>query len=98
MSSPSTSNPGFEDTEVDIIWHNIYRGENENFTVLRRRSEGPMTGILVEFSKLVAMRVFEKVISVNASGHMFCVTVAFTRPDKEAMDLVYAVGDPVENN
>ena len=82
--------PELEDLTLDIIWQNVYCDENTDFVSTRRRTKGPVERVLVQFAKLVEQGIFEQVISMNASQHMFCVTVACTKPD--VLDLIVSVG------
>lgn len=92
MSAAPLSVLELEDVGIDIIWHNIYRNDDENFLGYRRRSKSSITHVLIEFGKLVEMGIFEQVLSVNASQHMFCVTVACTKRADEVIDLIASIG------
>ena len=62
-----------EDFDVAVIWHNMYA--QSNFTTFSKESQGPIERILVGFDKVLESGIFEQVLSVSASEHMFCVTV-----------------------
>ena len=62
-----------DDTDIDIIWHNLHA--DSDFTVFRKKSDGPMERILVDFARVVDAGVFEEVVSVSASKYLFSVTV-----------------------
>ncbi|KAF2828750.1 hypothetical protein CC86DRAFT_319783 [Ophiobolus disseminans] len=82
--------PPHDDFDITIIWHNIYA--DSDFIGFRRESRGPIERILVAFAKALETGVFEQVISVNASKHLFCVTVACTKNrDEGVMDAVFSV-------
>jgi hypothetical protein len=78
------------DFKVIIIWHNI--DSRSNFTMFRKELRAPIERILVNFAKVLESRVINQIISVNASKHLFCVTMA-TEKDKEdgVMDQILAV-------
>lgn len=69
--------PPHEDFDVAIIWHNMYA--HSNFTTFRKESQGPIKRTLVDFAKVLESGIFEKMLSVSASKHMFCVTVVCTK-------------------
>jgi hypothetical protein len=80
-----------DDFDVTIIWHNLYRGPDSNFTIFRRESRGPIERILVDFAKALETELFE-VVSVNASKNLFCVTVVCEKmKDDGVMDAVFLV-------
>jgi hypothetical protein len=85
--------PGFrehEDFDVTIIWHNVYA--ESDFLCFRKESRGPIERILVGFGKVLESGVFEQVVSVNASKHLFCVTVVCTKnKDEGVMDAIFSV-------
>ncbi|KUL82753.1 hypothetical protein ZTR_10903 [Talaromyces verruculosus] len=66
-----------DDTDIDIIWHNLHA--DSDFTVFRKKSDGPMERILVDFARVVDAGVFEEVVSVNASKYLFSVTVVCSK-------------------
>jgi hypothetical protein len=66
-----------DDTDIDIIWHNLHA--ESDFTVFRKKSDGPIERILVEFAHVVDAGVFEEVVSVNASKYLFSVTVVCSK-------------------
>jgi hypothetical protein len=46
----------------------------------------------MDFAKVLESGVFEQVLSVNASKHLFCVTVACTKnSDEGVMDAIFSV-------
>jgi hypothetical protein len=79
-----------EDLDVTIIWQNI--DVRSNFTMFRKESRGPIERILVDFATVLESGVIDQVISVNASKHLFCVTLV-TEKNKEdgVMDQILAV-------
>ncbi|PCG96825.1 Hypothetical protein PENO1_066490 [Penicillium occitanis (nom. inval.)] len=66
-----------DDTDIDIIWHNLHA--DSDFTVFRKKSDGPMERILVDFARVVDAGVFEEVVSINASKYLFSVTVVCSK-------------------
>ncbi|KAF5016233.1 hypothetical protein F66182_12153, partial [Fusarium sp. NRRL 66182] len=48
-----------DDTDIDIIWHNLHA--DSDFTIFRKKSDGPMERILVDFARVVDAGVFEEV-------------------------------------
>jgi len=79
-----------DDFDVTIIWQNI--AADSDFLCFRKESKGPIERILVDFAKVLEMAVFEEVISVNASKHLFCVTVACVKnKDEGVMDAITTV-------
>jgi hypothetical protein len=80
-----------DDFDVTIIWHNLYRGPDSNFVCFRRESQGPIERIMVDFAKALETGLF-KVVSVNASSNLFCVTVICEKnKDEGVMDAVFKV-------
>jgi hypothetical protein len=77
--------------ELDVIWHNIYRGEDSDFITFRRRTHGPIERLLVRFAQVVDSGILEQVLSVNASKYMFCITVVCRRTQEEIMELLMSV-------
>jgi len=79
-----------DNPDVTIIWHNI--DVRSNFTMFRKESRGPIERILIDFATVLESGVIDQVISVNASKHLFCVTLA-TEINKEGgvMDQIFAV-------
>jgi len=76
--------------DVTIIWHNLYA--ESDFTTFRKESRGPIERILVDFAKALEKDVFDEVVSVNASKHLFCVTVICTKNKNEGvMDAIFCV-------
>jgi hypothetical protein len=79
-----------EDFDITIIWHNLYA--NSDFICFRKESRGPIERILVDFAKVLETGVFENVVSVNASKHLFAVTVVCMKNKNEGvMDSVLSV-------
>jgi hypothetical protein len=79
-----------DDFHISIIWHNVYA--HSDFVCVRKESRGPIERILVDFAKALECGVFEEVLSVNASKHLFCVTVACTKNfDDGVMDAISLV-------
>jgi hypothetical protein len=72
-----------EDFDVAIIWHNMYA--HSNFTTFRKESQGPIDGNLVGFAKVSESGIFEEVLGVSASEHMFCVTVVYTKNKEDGV-------------
>jgi hypothetical protein len=66
-----------DDTDIDIIWHNLHA--DSDFTVFRKKSDGPMERILVDFARVVDAGVFEEVVSINTSKYLFSVTVVCSK-------------------
>ncbi|KAH7077861.1 hypothetical protein BKA63DRAFT_273286 [Paraphoma chrysanthemicola] len=79
-----------EDFDVTIIWQNI--DSRSNFMMFRKESRGPIERILVDFATVLESGVIDQIISVNASKHLFCVTLA-TEKNKEdgVLDQIMAV-------
>ena len=76
-----------DDFDVTIIWQNI--SADSDFLCFRKESKGPVERILVDFAKVLQTGMFEEVISVNASKHLFCVTVVCTKSkDEGVMDAI----------
>jgi hypothetical protein len=75
---------------VTIIWQNI--DSRSNFIMFRKESRGPIERILVDFATVLESGVIDQIISVNASKHLFCVTLA-TEKNKEdgVLDQILAV-------
>lgn len=75
---------------VSITWHNV--AAERDFLCFRKESRGPIERILVDFARLLGLGVFENVLSINASKHLFYVTVACTKnKDEGVMDAVLSV-------
>jgi hypothetical protein len=83
--------PELDHCELDVIWHNIYRGEESDFVTFRRRTHGPIERLLVRFARVVESGILEQVVSVNASKYMFCITVVCRRSRQEVMELLMSV-------
>ena len=82
--------PRHEDHDISAIWHNLYC--ESDFITFRKQSQGPIERILVDFGKVVATGIFEEVYSINASKHLFCVTVACTKNMNEGVkDAIFSV-------
>jgi len=62
-----------------------------DFICFRRDSRGPIERVLVSFARLLELEIFEEVLSVNASKHHFCVTVACTKDMVEVRDALLSV-------
>ncbi|OKL64192.1 hypothetical protein UA08_01008 [Talaromyces atroroseus] len=77
------------DTDIDIIWHNLYA--DSDFSVFRKRSEGPIERILTDFAGVVQAGVFEEVVSLSASKYMFTVTVVCSKQWDEVSKFVMSV-------
>jgi hypothetical protein len=79
-----------ESFDVTIIWQNM--DSRSNFIMFRKESRGPIERILVDFATVLESGVIDQIISVNASKHLFCVTLA-TEKNKEdgVMDQILAV-------
>jgi hypothetical protein len=73
-----------EDFDISIIWHNLY--SESDFITVRKESRGPIERIIVDFARVLELNLFEQVVSVNASKHLFCVTVICTRNMKDGVD------------
>lgn len=87
--SPNASFAPHEDFDISIIWHNL--DSRSDFLTFRKESRGPIERILVDFARVLESGMFE-VYSVNASKHLFCVTVACAKnKDGGVMDLVLSV-------
>jgi hypothetical protein len=86
----ATRYPTHEDFDVTIIWQNM--DIRSNFIMFRKESKGPIERVLVDFATVIKSGVIDQVISVNASKHLFCVTLA-TEKNKEdgVMDQILAV-------
>lgn len=79
-----------DDFDVTIIWQNI--AAESDFLCFRKESKGPIERILADFAKVLEMGVFGEVISVNASKHLFCVTVVCKKnKDEGVMDAISSV-------
>jgi hypothetical protein len=79
-----------EDFDVTIIWQNI--DIRSNFIMFRKESRGPIERILVDFATVLKSGVIDQIISVNASKHLFCVTLATERNKEDGvMDQILAV-------
>jgi hypothetical protein len=79
-----------DDFDISIIWQNIYA--ESDFVCFRKESQGPIERILIDFAKVLESGVFEEVVCVNASKHLFCVTVACTKnKDEGVMDAILSV-------
>jgi hypothetical protein len=79
-----------EGFDVTIIWQNI--DVRSDFICFRKESRGPIERILVDFAKVLASGVIDEVISVNASKHLFCVTLATKKNQDEGVnDQIYSV-------
>lgn len=78
-----------DDTDIDIVWNNLHA--ESDFTVFRKKSDGPMERILMDFARVVDAGVFEEVVSVNASKYMFCVTVICSKGWDEVSEFVLGV-------
>lgn len=75
-----------------MIFHNIHAIEEQDFTIFRRESMKTIEQVMIDFGKFVATGLFE-IISVNASEHMFCVTVATPyKWDEGVSDAIFNVG------
>lgn len=86
----ASSYEAHEDFDISIIWHNVY--VHSDFICVRKESRGPIERILMDFAKVLECGVFEEVLSVNASKHLFCVTVACTKnSDDGVMDAISLV-------
>ena len=82
----TSQNAGFtphEDFDVAIIWHNTYA--HSNFTTFRKEFQRPIERILVDFATVLARGMFEEVLSVSASKHMFYVTVVCTKNKEDGV-------------
>lgn len=89
-SRPLANFPKHADSDISVIWHNLYA--DSDFLCFRKESRGPIERILVDFAKALETGVFEEVVSVNVSKHMFCVTVICTKNKNEGvMDAVFMV-------
>lgn len=77
-----------EDFDVTIIWQNI--DSRSNFEMFRKESRGPVQRILMNLARVSQSGMIDQVISVNASKHLFCITLA-TEKNKEngVMDQIY---------
>jgi hypothetical protein len=69
---------------VTIIWQNI--DSRSNFIAFRKESRGPIERILVDFAAVLKSGVIDEIISVNASKHLFCVTLATQENQNEGAD------------
>lgn len=78
-----------DDTDIDIIWHNLHA--DSDFTAFRKKSDGPMERILVDFARVVEAGVFEEVVSVTASKYMFNVTVVCSKGWDEVSGFIGAI-------
>lgn len=78
-----------DDTDIDIIWHNLHA--DSDFTIFRKKSDGPMERILVDFARVVDAGVFEEVVSVAASKYLLIVTVVCSKGWDEVSEFVGAV-------
>jgi len=56
---------------------------DSDFICFSKGSRGPIERILVGFGKMLESGVFEQAVSVNASKHLFCVTVVCTKNKNE---------------
>jgi hypothetical protein len=70
--SPNGGFTPHEDFDISIIWQNL--DVRSDFSIIRKESRGPIERIMVDFAKVLESGLFE-VVSVNASKHLFCVTV-----------------------
>ncbi|KAH3950694.1 hypothetical protein HBH98_106430 [Parastagonospora nodorum] len=79
-----------EDFDITIIWHNI--DSRSNFQMFRKESRGPVERILAGLATVLQSGVIDEVISVNASKHLFCITLA-TEKNKEdgLMEQIFSV-------
>jgi cyclopropane fatty-acyl-phospholipid synthase-like methyltransferase len=60
--------------------------------MFRKESRGPIERILVDFGKVREKGIFDRVVSVNASERLFCVTVATSKMREDAvMDAIFGV-------
>lgn len=89
MAQVAAGNATHDDFDVTIIWHNI--DSRSNFTMFRKESTGPIERILVDFATVLASGIIDQVISVNASKHLFCVTLVTSKNKEEVMDQILAV-------
>jgi hypothetical protein len=82
--------PAHADFDVTIIWQNI--DSRSNFKMFRKESRGPIERILTDFGTVLESGVIDQIISVNASKHLFCVTLATERNKEDGvMDQILAV-------
>lgn len=79
-----------EDFDITTIWQNIE--SRSNFQIFRKESRGPVERISMDLAKVLQSGVVDPVISVNASKHLFCITLA-TEKNKEdgVMEQISAV-------
>jgi hypothetical protein len=79
-----------DDFDITIIWHNM--DSRSNFICFRKESRGPIERILASFGKVMELGVFDEVMSVNASKHLFCVTVCCEKNKEDGvMDAIHSV-------
>jgi hypothetical protein len=79
-----------EDFDVTIIWQNM--DSRSDFIAFRKESRGPIERILVDFARVLESGVIDEIISVNASKHLFCVTLATQKNQNEGVNnQIYSV-------
>jgi hypothetical protein len=79
-----------EDFDVTIIWQNM--DSRSDFIAFRKESRGPIGRILVDFARVLKSGIIDEIISVNASKHLFCVTLATQKNQNEGVnDQIYSV-------
>jgi hypothetical protein len=90
LAQPAAKHEPHGNFDVTIIWQNI--DIRSNFIMYRKESRGPIERILVDFATVLDSGVIDQIVSVNASKHLFCVTLA-TEKNKEdgVMDHIMAI-------
>lgn len=79
-----------KDFDVTIIWNNI--DARSDLLTFRKDSQGPVERILVDFARVLQSGVLGEVYSVNASKHLFCMTLACRKNEDEGvMDQILSV-------
>jgi hypothetical protein len=63
-----------------------------DFIAFRKESRGPIERILVDLARVLESGVIDEIISVNASKHLFCVTLATQKNQNEGVNnQIYSV-------
>ncbi len=62
----------YEVKGMDVQWHNVYRGPNSDFSILRKWFDKDVDWMLLKAASHIEMGLY-RIVSISASKHSFVV-------------------------
>lgn len=79
----------FEIYGVDVIWHNVYAGDDSDWSTMRKAYESEIDQMIQMVGKHVAQGLYS-IISLNATKHSLTVNCACEKMKSEVLDAMFS--------